>query len=440
VNEQAQQPTSLEVFPPARELAVWLRALQSFFNAANHPLSEAERAGLGERSFKCETRVVRDALVRCLHLLGGVARGEPLPELERDEATGAAATTTRPAASDVSGLAGARDSLGELSDVFKDACKLSDALLESSSVGFGAWSSLGSVIERELRRSEAAGLILDAGHEADASELQDTLVALAHGITPDDLGEDLLEIFRAFARLLALLRFVELSLKGDAQLKRLLPIFTLINEETRALLDFIEGRALHVKGVEREASEIMDGTAYAVRMELRKAFEYELIGVCSVRQPPQIFAKVENATGLLRDCYQQSVVALAQSFDASVDGDGLFRSFQTKLEQSLRLRHELWLLVALVRRASAESEAVPATRVVEGLNDFREGAQRFLMYKDWEVLERFSEEVDAARDAGEWSRTLNRFEAFLETLFGQVNMRAVLAEHPFDTGTLKDGR
>ncbi|MDT5295453.1 MAG: hypothetical protein QOJ76_2333 [Acidobacteriota bacterium] len=437
MNEQAQQPTPVEVFPPARELAVWLRALQSFFNAANHPFSEAERAGLGERSFKCETRVVRDALVRCLHLLGSVARGEPLPELERDDATGAAGTAAG-TEGDVSGLVGAKDSLGELSDVFKDVCKLGDALLESSSVGFGAWSSLGSVVERELRRSEAFVLILAEGHDADASELQDSLVSLAHGITPDDLGEDMLEIFHAFARLLALLRFVELSLKGDAQLKRLLPVFTLINEETRALLDFIEGRALHVEGVEREASEIMDGTAYAVRMELRKAFEYELIGLCSVRQPPQIFAKVENATGLLRDCYQQSIVALAQSFDSTVDGDGLFRSFQTKLEQSLKLRHELWRLVALVRRASAEGEAFPTTRVVEGLNDFREGAQRFLMYKDWEVLERFGEEVEAARGAGEWSRTLNRFEAFLETLFGQVNMRAVLAEYPFESGRMKD--
>jgi hypothetical protein len=232
--------------------------------------------------------------------------------------------------------------------------------------------------------------------------------------------------------LLALLRFVGLSLKGDAQLKRLLPIFTLIYEETKALLDFIDGRALRVEGVERKIGEILDGTAYAVKMEMRKAFEHELIGLCSVRQPPQIFAKVENSAGLLRDCYQQSVVALAQSFGSAVDGDVLFHSFQTKLDQSLLLRRELWHLVVLVRRASAEGEAFPRELVLEGLKDFAESGQRFLMYKDWEALDRFVEEVDAAHGAGELSRTLHRFEAFLETLFGQVNMRAVLADLPFD--------
>ncbi|HEX8187319.1 MAG TPA: hypothetical protein VF586_03140 [Pyrinomonadaceae bacterium] len=423
MKELSQHLTPTEVLPPAQELAVWLRALRSFFNAANHPLTDAERAGIGERSFKCETGVVRDALVRCLHLLSNLARGEGSPGQDETPVVAAAGAL---------GLVGAKESLHDLGEVFKDVSRLSDALLESSSVGFSAWSSLGSVLERELRRSEAAGLILAAGHAAGAAELQGRLVGLAHGLTPEDLGEDLLEIFQAFSRLLALLRFVEVSLRGDAQLKRLLPVFTLIHEETRALLDFIEGRALRVEGVERGASEILDGTAYAVRMELRKAFEHELTGLCSVRQPPQLFAKVENATGLLRDCYQQSVVALAQSFEPGLDGGALFRSFTTKLEQSLELRRELWGLVMLVARASADGDGPPATRVLEALSAFGEGGQRYLMYKDWEALERFGEEIDSARDAGELSRTLHRFEAYLETLFGQVNMRAVLADRPFD--------
>ena len=409
---------------------MWLRALRSFFNAANHPLTDAERAGLGERSFKCETGVVRDLLVRCLHLLSTLARNGGSPGLAGEG--GAAPLQDATPAAGALGLVGAKESLGDLGEVFKDVCRLSDALLESSSVGFAAWSSLGSVLERELKRSEAAGLILAAGHAAGAAELQEQLVKLAHGLTPEDLGEDLLEIFLAFSRLLTLLRFVEVSLKGDTQLKRLLPVFTLVHEETRALLDFIEGRALRVEGVARGASEILDGTAYAVRMELRKAFEHELTGLCSVRQPPQLFAKVENATGLLRDCYQQSVVALAQSFEPGIDGGALFHSFTTKLEQSLELRSELWGLVLLVARASADGHEPPATRVLEALGAFGEGGQRYLMYKDWEAIERFAEEIDSARDAGELSRTLHRFEAYLETLFGQVSMRAILADRPFD--------
>lgn len=428
MNEKSQEAALPEAFPPAQELAVWLRALQSFFNAANLPFTEAERSTLGERSFKCETGVARDALVRCLHLLTSLARGDSLAALAGE----AGVPDEGRAGEGALGLVSAKESLVDLSDVFKDACRLCDALLESTSVGFAAWSSLGSILERELRRSEAAALIQAAGQAARAAELQERLVALAHGLAQDDLGEDVLEIFHAFSRLLALLRFVELSLKSDAQLKRLLPIFTLVHEETRGLLDFIEGRALHVEGLGSGAGEVLDGTAYAVRMEMRKAFEHELTGLCSVRQPPQVFAKVENAAGLLRDCYQQSVLALAQTLDPALDGGALFGSFKTKLDQSLELRRELWGLVRLVRRASAEGGSPPATQVLEALGAFGEGGQRYLMYKDWEVLERFAEEIESARGAGELSRTLHRFEAYLETLFGQVNMRAVLSPHPFD--------
>ena len=60
------------------------------------------------------------------------------------------------------------------------------------------------------------------------------------------------------------------------------------------------------------------------------------------------------------------------------------------------------------------------------------------MYKDWEVLERFVEEASAAKSSTDLQPVLHRFHAFLETLFGQVNMRAVLADHPFDPNASQD--
>jgi hypothetical protein len=413
---------------PARELALWLRAVRSFFNTANHPLSDAERADISGRSFKCETRIVNDALLRCLHLIGSVAQDGRTPGPRGDESETLFA--------DAPGLANAKDSLSDLSDALKDAFKLSGALLEAPTVSSGGWAGLGNVIERELRRSDAAALLIKAGHDADTSSAPAPLVTLAQKLEPDELGEDMLAIFCAFARLLALLRFIGASLDGDAKLKCLLAVFTLINEETRSLLDFIEGRALRVEGLGKKEREILDGTAYAIRMELRKAFEHELVGFCSMRQPPQLFARAENACGLLRDCYQQSVVALAQCFDPALGGEKLFESFQTKLEQSLVLRRDLWHFIKLVRHAPADADA-PA-QLLKGVSAFHEGSLRHLMYKDWEPLERFVEEIESARAPGELSQTLHRFEAFLETLFGQVNMRAVLDGQPFDTNSAEE--
>ncbi|HYY93759.1 MAG TPA: hypothetical protein VE713_04520, partial [Pyrinomonadaceae bacterium] len=110
MNEQPQQQMTDEHLPPARELAVWLRAVRSYFNHANQPLADSERANISARNFKSEARVVRDALMRCLHLLGAVERGEVSTEAAgAGDADGPAPASGR---ASVPGLAGAGDSLG----------------------------------------------------------------------------------------------------------------------------------------------------------------------------------------------------------------------------------------------------------------------------------------------------------------------------------------
>jgi hypothetical protein len=186
------------------------------------------------------------------------------------------------------------------------------------------------------------------------------------------------------------------------------------------------------------ARDALDGTAYAIQMELRKIFEHELVDFCSLRQPSQVFVKAENALGLLRDSFQQSVLAVAQSFDPSVEGRQLFASFHTKLEQSLVLRDDLWRLLRLVRRAAGQVETFPLSLLLEHLNAFREGSQRYLMFKDWEPFERFLEEIESSGGAAETGHVLHRFDAFLETLFNQVNMRGVFASNPFDPSAVAE--
>jgi hypothetical protein len=60
------------------------------------------------------------------------------------------------------------------------------------------------------------------------------------------------------------------------------------------------------------------------------------------------------------------------------------------------------------------------------------------MYKDWESYERFVEEVSTTRGAGELAPVLHRFAVYLQALSGQINMRAVLADQPFDYPPLPD--
>ncbi|HEV2706361.1 MAG TPA: hypothetical protein VGV59_10580 [Pyrinomonadaceae bacterium] len=410
-----------------RELGVWLAALDSFFNARNHPLADMERAEILTRDFTNETRIAQAALLRCLQLVAGLTRqsdsniydalGDDAQMLFAEDAN------TRPVYQG--------DEWDELAESLGDASALCSALLVSRIVSFQAWASLGKVLRREIRRSPAVARLMRQEAQDGSHILAPELLGVVARVEPEPLAADILEIFTRLTRLLEVLRFIEAALRSDQPLKQMLLVFTLVREETRALLDFVDGRALRIEDLDPNVFDALDGTAYAIGMELRKTFEHELVGLAGLRQATHIFAKVENAHGLLRDSFQQSIVSLAQIFDPTLEGRRLFRAFQTKLEQSLALRADIWTLLQMVRRAETEREQRSAAPLIERLGAFREGSLRFLMYKDWESYERFVEEITAARGATELAPVLHRFNAYLETLFSQINMRAVLADHPF---------
>ena len=419
----------------AYELGVWLSALRSFFQARNHPFSETERAEILTRDWANEVRITRMTLQRITQLalrLVNLEGTNAAPLESADEMAALNHLSTTDQRSEVLAGSGA-GSLIALSEALGDAGALCEALLEARSVSFHTWASLGRLLARSLDHSPGARSLTRAAHHQAAASLQPSLLALARDtITPGALGADMSMIFSDLARLLERLRLIEASLRKDRPLKPVLPIFALVHEEARQLLKFIETRAVRTEEIDEAVFDALDSASYAISMELRKVFAHELVGLSALRQAPPIYARVENAHGLLRDSFQQSTVALAQLFDPALDGARLFNAFQTKLEQSLALRRDVWLLLQLVRRAEKERELYPIARLLERLASFREGSLRYLMYKDWEACERFIEEVDAARGAVELAPVLHRFGTYLETLHGQVNMRAVLANHPFD--------
>ena len=96
------------------------------------------------------------------------------------------------------------------------------------------------------------------------------------------------------------------------------------------------------------------------------------------------------------------------------------------------MRRDLWTLLQLVRRAEKEPEHDAIQNLLNYLDSFYEGSLRYLMFKDWESCERFMEEIGAARNTAELVSVLHRFTAYLEALGTQINMRAVLINHPFD--------
>ncbi|MCA1591547.1 MAG: hypothetical protein LC754_02640 [Acidobacteria bacterium] len=429
INE-AQFNSSLVFVPSERELVMCLRALRSFFNVRNHPMSETESAAILTRDFKVEARITREALLQCLQLILAFGARQASPHFS--EAAGQLNSSESSLnESDNSNLLVEGDALVDLAEALRTTSYQNTALLEHPTVSFHEWMSLQKDLEPELSQALAT-LTHDTGHSA-VIDVQPHLLAITEKIKPDEFGSALFALFLSLSRSLDCLQFIGQQLKSDSPLKPILTLFALVREETRTALETIEKRTLRVEGVEGRILEALDGTAYAIRIELRKSFEHELVGLCQLRQPPQVYAKVETAHGLLRDCFQQSIVSLANIFDPALDGNQLFTSFQTKLEQSLALRRDLWRLLQLVHSIEHERDETSLPELSKALAAFRDGSLRHLMYKDWESYERFIEEIEAARGATELTRVLHRFNAYLDTLFGQVSMRAVLADCPFDS-------
>ena len=150
--------------------------------------------------------------------------------------------------------------------------------------------------------------------------------------------------------------------------------------------------------------------------------------------PTSVFARIETAYSLLLDSFQQILLDLARSVDPEVTLFDFFPRFQIKLDQSLILREHLWQILKAVRAAEDAPEKANVDHLKQELADFVTITIRFLHYKDEETFERFSEEVHAGRDKKDLVPILHRFGAYLETLFGQVCMRGVLADHPFQHG------
>lgn len=430
---------------PAHELGLWLRALESFCQIRNHPATPDQTDGVA-RDWASETRIARRALLRSIQLAHSLlnpygAQDDALSELEETTVAGAIlAPPTERFDRDI--LADAADrSFLKLAEALKDALAICDALLEKPAVNLHEWASFGKMLTRQLELLEAARALKRAEHHYSTSRLQDALVTLTkRDAVPVALGPDLLIIFTELARLLRRVEFIEDALKRDQPLKQTLPLFALTHEGGRSLVEFIEGCIARADKSDQAVIDALDATNYAITMELRKVYTKELVGLSELRQAPPIYARVEIAHGLLKNCFEQSTIGLAQSFDPTLTGSHLFDSLQVKLEQSLALRRDLWLLLQLIQRAEKERDQHPISQLVESLNAFQDGSLHYLMYKDWEACERFIEEVSAARGAIELTPVLHRFGAYLETLFNQVSMRTVLADHAFDYPSLENPR
>jgi hypothetical protein len=260
--------------------------------------------------------------------------------------------------------------------------------------------------------------------------LPPALTELIESLGPTSLGATMRGVFIDLARLLDYLRLIEKKVQQDQLLASTFSVFTNIHKESLALIEKLETDVLLLEGAEEELLSTLDGISYAIGHEIGRVYGFELVGINDPQSPP-IRAKLERAHGMLRNCFQQSTIALTQVFNPALDGELLFNDFQARREEALTLYRDLWNLVQLARRADKECDQFSVALLLAHLRRFRDGSMCFLMYKDWEEYECFVKKVTAARRILEIGPALEGLACYLETLLGQVRLRSVLANLSF---------
>ena len=415
------------------ELEMWLRSFERFFRIKNQPLSEKETKQLALRNWSEELRLVDNVILRTVQLCTSIltedqvnlARFDKYVEsyLKKDEVVDPYIEKLVRLSTPESGLSLLREALEDLHTILMDLTRL-------SRIPYGSFTAVGKTLHREIRRSHILAMLIDKKfkpvHDRITSPaLASTIRAIAEPTERKHAARVFLELFR----LLHYLEYADPVHADEDHLKNTILIFSLITSETRLLLTYLERRVLKALSPDSPAFALYD-SFYCLPFELKKVINTELLDISVTRQPDIVRARVENSHGILKDCFQQSVVQLAQAFDAKVEGHDIFPDFTAKLEQSVGLRDSLARLIRAVRQFQATRDEYLAVAMKEEISVFYDHNMKDLMYRDWSGFELFFIEILKCSSLPALSQISHRFETFLMTLYREVQKRSILQNVP----------
>lgn len=396
----------------AVELGIWFSGLESFLSVGHYGFRVRD-AGRPTVDFTIESRMTQSTLMRCMKLNARLL-------IERRDDDGQVNDLTV-------------EELNDLASALRDSIQVGQCIIRAEPLGIGEWKAWCNLLSEKFGRLTAFHKLIRHAEAQGEQFLPEPLKSFAASEKPMTAeNAELALILPRFAKILRWLNVVGKMLQADEPLKPALLIFSRVNEQVAELISYINNRLARFPNEEAELFASLDAASYTASIELKKVYAQELSGIADLRPPPSICAGMETAYAMLNESFQQTLAGLARLIDPSVDVVTLFPSYRINFERSLKLRSELWKLVRLTQTAEQEPEKKEVDALNRSLREFTSGTIRFLFYKDTETFERFVEEILVTKQKKDLVPILHRFGAYLETLFGQVNMRAVLENHPFE--------
>jgi hypothetical protein len=414
------------------ELETWLKGLNSFLDVRHLPLTERERMQRINRNFAPEIRIVRRAIQICENHASEIIRLGCLGETDFESYISSQMRSERFSKHpEVLGLdeSSPKDSLQKLLDGLGNLKVWTEAHPEVERQNFRAYLSLQKSYRRILTNCRYLNILLGQKFRVEYDRIDNPVLSEMLGSIPDKLlrgkvARALLHLFRC----LKYLGLVEHDLRHDRPLRHHLVIFSLIHEEMGNIAEYIKTSFLKGDESDSELSSACELIACSLSMEAGHILERELILVSRDPDASSIFCKIESSHGLLRNCFENCIIALVQACAKKLNARDVFPKRAEGFQIAHRLRQDLWELRQYLKHLLEKQEAPDSSKIIERLSALRDSSMNDLMHGDWVEFERFSDALITSGSTLEIRNQVKKFIGYLEALAQEVSKRSVLQE------------
>jgi len=444
------------------ELEVLLKGLVVYSNLNNHPIPDRSR--LIHRDFGPEIGVIRNALVRSIILIRSL-----LPETEAKILHFQNYVETRlmndyqraQLLSRAINQGTPIESLYVLCHSLIDFSELAGNLLLLEDKRYQVFYYLEQLTSREIISNHYFNPFRALGFAPHYDVIRSPQVTrVVKGIEDKKIKKLFSVMLLLLFKLLRYLSLIQAEAADLARLRDALLIIALVNSESKLLAESFEGffpARLRESGFDRTREgkrllELLDAFAFQLQVELKKIYDLEIRNATSILEPRPLQNSIIRTRGMLTNIFQQAIVEFCRVFDPSLDGKKLFKEFVSKLEQSLKLRRDVWLFAKVLERQGQVLDQSEAAAKLEPLYDSINTLRNFVYYYqnisfqfvrayDREEFQKFFDYLDAtpadelknpeARSL--FRKEIHGFRMFLEATLNAISHRSELEQIPFGT-------